>query len=123
MIWSRKRCEVEKARGVIRNYYDRLKQVEGFEVFEEGRAPEEAVISMIRHFQRVDNEGWKLRTGTEVRTALERKLAQAETATGKSPRWLFQTGRNILKISADLEKEIAQGNVSIEVASEIAGEG
>jgi len=47
-------AEVEKVRGVIRNYYDRLKQVDGFEVFEEGRTPEEAVVSMIKHFVDID---------------------------------------------------------------------
>ena len=67
----------------------------------------------------VDSEGWELKTCTEVRTSLEQKLAQAETVTGKSPSWVFQTGRNILKISLDLEKEVAKGEINIDVASEI----
>lgn len=116
--------EVEKARGVIRTYYHHLKDVEGFEQFMDGRTKEEAVVSLIRHLDNVKSRDDECKLKSKLTLQSDPfsfpEMKRAETATGKNPYWIRDVGRNILKITPPLEKEVAVGSVSVEAASEIA---
>ncbi len=115
--------DVEKARGAIRTYYRFLKQVEGFEMFEENRVPEAAVVSLVVRLQAEKSTPERFPKATlqsRVKSNFEIAIAKAETATGKLRSWVRTTGRDILKIPLPLEQEVAKGEMNIEVAAEIA---